>query len=227
MTVAGSESKGPACCSFSIVGGLRAARAYGCGRSGAPLRPPRARKDASSFGRREVTSSTVSPWERRLGPLSFIHNVVFGARLPHPHQVAEVSRGQDRDAVTTGDRGRRSIGEATASVARRRACSVSSSRRSASGHRRPTRRPVSTERWVSARETHCCSRPKAPATRRSAARLLRSRRGSDLRAGRARRVTVVGQQGSRDRDGPAWLLRPVTSGPLAARDATAPPAKGQ
>jgi len=54
-------------------------------------------------------------------------NVVFGAGRLHPPEVAEVSRGQDRDAVGTGDCGRRSTGEATASVAQRRACSISSS----------------------------------------------------------------------------------------------------
>jgi hypothetical protein len=75
MTVAGSESKGPACCSFSI--GWRTSRSpgvTGVGEAAPLLRPPRARKKTRArVGRREVTSSTVSPWERRLGPLSFIH----------------------------------------------------------------------------------------------------------------------------------------------------------
>jgi len=58
-------------------------------------------------------------------------------------------------------------------------CSISPSRRPASGPRRPTRRPVSTERWSARMTSRGCSRPQLRATCRSTARLLRSRRGSD------------------------------------------------
>ncbi len=89
-------------------------------------------------------------------------SVVGGAALLHPPDVAQVGRGQDRDAVAPGDRGRCSVRR---SSSERRAAVVlakpQAPRRSAIVARR---RPGATEEQSGHATRRCCSRPKAQAT---------------------------------------------------------------